>query len=544
MGALEREVSEEEWLDARHRADVLDQILASRLSRPLAVEKAARKLKLSRSRVYELLAAYRSDRTVDCLLKKKRSRNPRLDGQVEAIIRSALEDVWLRKTAPPLQHAVIEIRARCEEVGLKPPAYGTIRKRAGELYRAEEVAKRRSYNEDRTARLKATPQKISAAAPREVYQIDHTLMDISVVDNDGLVVGRPYLSICRDVFTKAVTGYYLSLDPPNSISCALCLIHAILPKDMQLAALGVEADWPMSGVPMRLQTDGGRDFNSAAFTRGCENIRIKLERRHRGNKHTGGVVEREFGAIASMLSALEGKTGRSVVDRDAYPTEARACMRLDEVEEILVRYITGVSNKRVREPDLTSATARWAASARDAAPGDPFELLLNFLPQVQRRIGRVGLALFNDTYYSNDLALMVSNRDCTPAAAVRYDPRDIRQVYVYDPDAGKYVTAGRAHRTSTPYPLWLHRALRQRTRENAGAASSEIAETFREIRAINDAAAKRKKAAARKRERLRVNAARLGSSPSSVSPSPEVPLESPTLPEGHALPMVEDWPLP
>ena len=544
MGALEREVSEEEWLDARHRADVLDEIFASPLSRPLAVEKAARKLKLSRSRVYELLARYRADRTVDSLLKKKRSRNPRLDGQVEDIIRSALEDVWLRKTAPPLQHAVIEIHARCEDAGLKPPAYGTIRKRAGELYRAEEVAKRRSYNEDHAARLKATPRKISAAAPREIYQIDHTLMDISVVDDDGVVVGRPYLSICRDVFTKAVTGYYLSLDPPDSVACALCLIHAILPKDMQLAALGVEAAWPMSGVPMRVQTDGGRDFNSAAFTRGCENIRIKLERRHRGNKHTGGVVEREFGAIASMLTALEGKTGRSVLDRDRYPTEALACMRLDEVEEILVRYITGVSNVRAREPDLTSATARWAASAPDAAAGDPFELLLNFLPQVKRRITRAGVALFNDTYYSNDLAHMVTNRDRTAFVAVRYDPRDIRQVHVYDPDAGRYVTADRAHRTSVPYPLWLHRAARKRLRDNAGAASREIAETFREIRSINDAASKRKKAAARKRERLRVNAVRLGASRSSVSSAPEVPLESPTLPEGCALPAVEDWPSP
>ncbi len=359
---------DELWAIARYRADVLDRVLASDASRHEAIGAACSELRLSRARIYQMLGAYERERSVSSLLPKPRRRSKRLDAEVEAIINAALTEIHLVKTAPPLIRTVEEIALRCAEQGFAAPAYETVKARLRAKVDEAGLTAARSYNEDRAGRLQPRPGKIKGERPRQLYQIDHTKMDVMIVDVDGNCVGRPWLTSCRDVATRMVVGYYLSLDHPNSVACALCLVHAMSPKTMTLERFGVPGEWPAYGRPENLQTDGGKDFNSAAFARGCEDIRIRLDRRDRWSKHRGAVVEREFGSIASMTSGLNGKTGRSIEDRDRYPSTREACLRLEEVEEILVRYIVGVANERPREPDFKSSLTRWKDGDANAAP--------------------------------------------------------------------------------------------------------------------------------------------------------------------------------
>ena len=64
-------------------------------------------------------------------------------------------------------------------------------------------------------------------------QIDHTPTDIQfveVIDGAGAFVGRAYLTIFVDVFSRCVLGFCLTLEAPSTLSVALCLAHAICPK--------------------------------------------------------------------------------------------------------------------------------------------------------------------------------------------------------------------------------------------------------------------------------------------------------------------------
>jgi putative transposase len=55
--------------------------------------------------------------------------------------------------------------------------------------------------------------------PMEVLQIDHTPVDVIVVDQrKRLPIGRPWLTLAIDVRTRMVAGFHVSLWPTSTIS--------------------------------------------------------------------------------------------------------------------------------------------------------------------------------------------------------------------------------------------------------------------------------------------------------------------------------------
>jgi putative transposase len=70
----------------------------------------------------------------------------------------------------------------------------------------------------------------------DILQIDHTLMDVEVVDREQRrSIGRPWLTLAIDVASRAVAGFSISLESPSALSVSLVLSHAVLPKAGWLA---------------------------------------------------------------------------------------------------------------------------------------------------------------------------------------------------------------------------------------------------------------------------------------------------------------------
>ncbi|MBF3173705.1 DDE-type integrase/transposase/recombinase, partial [Pseudomonas aeruginosa] len=90
----------------------------------------------------------------------------------------------------------------------------------------------------------------AVTAPLEQVQIDHTVIDLIVVDDrDRQPIGRPYLTLAIDVFTRCVLGMVVTLEAPSAVSVGLCLVHVACDKRPWLEGLNVEMDWQMSGKP-------------------------------------------------------------------------------------------------------------------------------------------------------------------------------------------------------------------------------------------------------------------------------------------------------
>ncbi|TWI19027.1 hypothetical protein [Mesorhizobium tianshanense] len=59
---------------------------------------------------------------------------------------------------------------------------------------------------------------------------------MEAVDGAGIFVGRAYLTILTDVFSRCILGFCLSLEKPSVLSDAPCLAHATCPKEEWMAA--------------------------------------------------------------------------------------------------------------------------------------------------------------------------------------------------------------------------------------------------------------------------------------------------------------------
>lgn len=95
------------------------------------------------------------------------------------------------------------------------------------------------------------------------------MIDLIVVDeHDRQPVGRPYLTVAIDVFSRCLVGMVLTLEPPSAVSVGLCLTHACCDKRPWLESHGIEANWPMSGKPRQLYVDNAAEFKSEALKLG------------------------------------------------------------------------------------------------------------------------------------------------------------------------------------------------------------------------------------------------------------------------------------
>jgi putative transposase len=110
------EVPAADWQMARQRFEVI-RGLAETLDRTRSqVSLAAAELKISLAQVYRLLARYEADPKLTSLLPERRGRRFgqfMLSPEVNEVISTAIDEVYLTRQRPRLCNLVEEIRRRC-----------------------------------------------------------------------------------------------------------------------------------------------------------------------------------------------------------------------------------------------------------------------------------------------------------------------------------------------------------------------------------------------------------------------------------------------
>ena len=192
------------------------------------------------------------------------------------------------------------------------------------------------------------PGEYVATRPLQVVQIDHTRVDLIVVDERSrAAIGRPWITLAVDILTRMVTGFYLSLDPPSRVSIGLCLLHAVYDKTSRLLERGIEAAWPVAGLPETLHADNGPDFRSHAFVRACRDEGIQVVWRVANQPHYGGHIERLIGTQMGAVHLLPGTTFSNPGERGDYQSEKSARMTLRELERWIGWEIAGHYHQRI-----------------------------------------------------------------------------------------------------------------------------------------------------------------------------------------------------
>jgi putative transposase len=313
----------------------------------------------------------------------------------------------------------------------------------------------------------------------ELLQIDHTLVDVIVIDQEQrLPIGRPWLTLAIDVATRMVVGFHISLWAPSTISLCLALSHAVLPKTSWLTERELQnLEWPAGGLPRSIHVDNAKEFHSDVLARGCQEYGIQLDHRPTGRPHFGGHIERLIGTMMGAVHLLPGTTFSSVDQKGSYKSEKRALLTLPELERWLALQIVGVYHLSVHSALGMTPLEAWQAGISNKKtplryPPDAADFFLNFLPAVPRQVRRDGIHIHNIRYWDNVLSPWAGR--LKQPLFVKYDPRNLSRVYVRDLQ-GRHWPIHYADLRQPPIALWELEAARKQLRQQGSGTPFEQA---------------------------------------------------------------------
>jgi putative transposase len=478
-------ISDARWAEAQRRAAVISPLAALESVSASVARDAGRILGLSERTIYGLLRLWqRSGGLVTSLAPEPSSGGRgkgRLTAAAEHLLTEAIRDEYLSKQKKRAEAVVRAVRDRCRAAGITPPAANTVRARVRRV-RADKAARSREGSGSAAARrlTPAAGETPPAAHPMAVLQVDHTPVDLILVDETWRKpIGRPWLSVAIDTYSRCVAGLHLSYEAPSATVAGLCIAHAAQDKAVYLRGLNIKADWPCQGRPGEVFVDNGSEFHATAFERGCQQHGIALRFRPPGAPHWGGIVERLVGTTMTMVHELPGTTFSNPAQRGEYDSDATACLTLAELERWLVLAITGSYHNAVHggldEPPL----ARWkngvAAHGAPSALSDPHAFMVDFLPVLRRRITREGIVVDHIAYFSDALRPLVAARDRLAQVLVRRDPRDLSRIWVLDPEGGGMIEVSCSRQGRPRISLHEHRFAVAHLREQGRAQVDEDA---------------------------------------------------------------------
>lgn len=524
-------LSPEDWGLAQTRASLLAPLLADPPASRAQAERIAKELDVHVATVYRWVKRLKGSGKIADLAPQKpdggRGKG-RIDPVADAIINSAIEEKYLHSQRPSIARLMRDIQIHCRRASITPPHANTVRRRVKRLSERV-ITERRLGRKAADDKFASRPGIFPGADyPGAVWQIDHTPLDLVVVDDvHRRHIGRPWLTLAIDVYSRCVAGFYLSLDPPSEVSVGMCLVHAMLPKEGWLAALDVQARWPLYGRPNTVHADNGKEFRGVMITRAAEQHRFRMEWRKVKTPNWGGHIERLMGTFNQEVHALPGTTFSSIAERGTYAPHKEAALTFGELEIYLTDYICGVYHQTVHSGVGRAPIRRYEVGllgdgslpgrGLPPPPSDPRRLRLDFMPLLERSIQQYGIRIDGLTYYDPVLDPWIRSVDAQTRRPrrfmIRRDPRDISVVYFLDPDTHQYYPIPFRNLEHPSLTLWELREVRNQLKKEGKSEVDEelVFDTYERLNKLVEQAQRHKvtarKAAQKKRLRGTVKAA-------------------------------------
>ena len=252
-----------------------------------------------------------------------------------------------------------------------------------------------------------------AERPNAIWQADHTLLDIFILDASGKEV-RPWLTTVLDDHSRAVVGYIVFLGAPSALNTSLALRQAIWRKS--------RGDWPMCGIPDVLYIDHGSDFTSVHLEQAAADLRISLVYSTVARPQGRGKIERLFRTInTELLPELPGNLQKS---KPVTPPR----LSLSALDAAVGAFIVGTYNSRVHGETSIAPLDCWRGGGWLPRMPESLEALDGLLVMVAkaRRVLRDGIHFEGLRFFDPTLAAYVGE-----AVTIRYDPRDVGEIRVF-----------------------------------------------------------------------------------------------------------------
>lgn len=541
------QISDAAWQAAERRYEIIRPLLEISNRSRNDVKTRAKEYGINTSTLYRWISDYGMEGRVTALQANSRGDkgSSKLSKDVEAIISAAIESDYLTQNSKSISRICAGIRQKCLNENLPAPHCNTVRKRIEQISEEVRISKRKGK--------KAAAQQFSpirghfpgADYPLSVVEIDHTKMDIILVDDIyRRPIGRPWITLAVDVFSRMVAGFYVSFDPPGALATGLCIVHAILAKDKWLIKHNVASEWPLWGLPKTIHLDNAKEFRGSMLQRACKEYGINLEWRPVARPHFGGHIERAIGTLMKEIHTLSGTTFSNVQERGDYDSEKSANMTLSEFETWLATFIVDVYHQREHKSIGMAPIEKFREGVfgSDDHPGtglpekiaDEDRVRLDFMPFEERSVQNYGVVIDEIHYYHDVLRRWIGETEADNPKAkrkfmFRRDPRDISTIWFYDPEVMEYYPIPYRDTSHPPISLWEMREMKRQVHESKKPVDERaIFEAYERMRAV-EVEAQGKTKAARRAEQRRTSGFGASKSVAKKAAPVETPSVAPTL---------------
>jgi putative transposase len=517
---------------AEYRYCAIQPLLKSKHVTAAKVEERARELRelhhyASRRSLERWLAAYRVARDKTALIDARRCRRGRRSETFEQLFEQAINEVFLSKERASPSRVFMELGRLIAhhnhshpEDTVRAPSRATFFRRMQQL-NIVAVDRERLGRFEANKRHRTALKHADARCLLDRVEVDHTLLDVILIDGrTGKPLGRPWLTVAIDVYSRMIVGIHLTFDAPSCESVLQCLKFGILPKShLRQKFPDLQNDWPVAGLFRTVVFDNGLDAHGGRVRYFCEEIGSSIQYCPSRTPWYKGTIERFFRTLnEGLLHSLPGTTFSNPRHRAGYPSEHLCQMDRADFLKVLVRWIVDVYHVTPHSGTGMPPLVRWQQNAAHSIvdlPLSPADLDLLTAKRMRRCIHHYGIEIDRIKYNSPELQHLFrgfrftkENKDA--AVEVRYHEETVEHIEVLDPKSQTFL---RVPAVDTEYTAGLdrhtHTVIKRTLARQFGRAwrLEDRREALAEIRQVVEAAgqSKRKLTRAAKRREALIN---------------------------------------
>lgn len=378
---------------------------------------------------------------------KKGNRSSRYPKEVVDIAEKAINQVYLsreRKTIEDTLEKALwlvdqENKLRPEALRLPRPTRRLITSLIQKIP-AFDRAIARDGREAARRRFRAVLKHRTTEHPLQRAEIDHTQLDIFVIDDEtGLPLGRPWITVCIDDYTRCILGIFISFEPPSYFTVSQCLRDAFTPKQwLKEHYPEIKHRWDAHGVMQELVVDNGLEFHSEALELACFSLGIEIHYSARKTPWFKGKIERFLGTLnGSIAHGTPGTTFSNILEKDDYDPVKHAVVRLSTLRNVVRIWIADYYHQKPHRTLGQPPAVLWNGSIvpEDIALPDDMEGLDVILGRPESRIlTHKGIELDGLLYNSPEMTLLRRAQGDKLPVEVRINDSNLGSIIVLSPD--------------------------------------------------------------------------------------------------------------
>lgn len=336
----------------------------------------------------------------------------------------------------------VENEFRPKELQLILPSRATCYRMLDDIDRFE-VAVLRDGRRLASRAYKLVGKGVQTTRILERYEIDHTPMDVFVVDEKTfLPLGRPLLTIILDHNSRMPVGYYISFSAPSAAVVQAALKHAILPKTLtKVPGLQTKNEWICWGIPEQIVVDNALEFHGSTMEYIAFNLYIQLMFCPKHEPQFKGAVERYIKTINYQCAhLLPGMAYAKYYERKDYDPLKHAVFTLHELKAIVEKWMLDDYAQSIHSGLGVSPYSKWQKGLETVTPNLPKDIdqlsPVFGIPTI-RSLRKDGILVNRIRYSNSALQPILSKYGPGVRVTAVYDPHDLGQIRVFEPNSNE-----------------------------------------------------------------------------------------------------------